>query len=46
LALAYGDAIVADDRHVCPFAVVEEGRERTLVRAHGDTLDGAPKQIK
>jgi hypothetical protein len=41
LALDHGVAIVADGAQLSPFAVIEEGRERTLVRAHDDTLDGA-----
>jgi hypothetical protein len=40
LALDHGVAIVADGAQLSPFAVVEEGKERTLVRAHDDKLDG------
>jgi hypothetical protein len=41
LALDHGISIVADDIQLTPFALVEEGTERTLVRAEGETLDGA-----
>jgi hypothetical protein len=41
LALDHGVGIVADGTQLTPFAVVEEAGERTLVRAQGDTLDGA-----